>query len=107
MSKLTRFIAGLFFLLVVLAGFVFTSNNSVVVPLWVGIELAPQSLAVWILLAFAWGGVLGLILGYGLFRRIKSQLKIKQLEALLKKNQKNNDALPFAMKKGLQKGKEN
>jgi putative membrane protein len=107
MSKLTRFIAGLFFLLVALAGFIFTSNNSVVIPLWVGIELAPQSLAIWILLAFAWGGVLGLILGYGLFRRIKAQLKIKQLEGLLKKNQQSNIVKPFAMKKSSQKGKKN
>ena len=64
MSKLSRFITGLFFLLVVLVGFIFASNNSIVVPLWVGIELAPQSLAVWVLLAFAWGGALGLFWTY-------------------------------------------
>lgn len=85
MSKLTRFIACLIFLFVLLAGFIFASNNSVKVPLWIGIELAPQSLAIWLILAFAWGGLLGLLLGYGLFRRIKAQLKIKQLEAQLKK----------------------
>lgn len=99
MSKITRFIAGLFFLLVVLAGFIFTSNNSVMVPLWIGIELSPQSLAVWVLLAFAWGGVLGLLLGYGLFRRIKAQIKIKQLEARLKKNQNKNIGLPLKTNK--------
>jgi lipopolysaccharide assembly protein A len=100
MSKITRFIAGLFFLLVVLAGFIFTSNNSVMVPLWIGIELSPQSLAVWVLLAFAWGGVLGLLLGYGLFRRIKAQIKINQLEARLKKNQNKNIGLPLKTNKG-------
>jgi lipopolysaccharide assembly protein A len=105
MSKITRFIAGLFFLLVVLAGFIFTSNNSVMVPLWIGIELSPQSLAVWVLLAFAWGGVLGLLLGYGLFRRIKAQFKINQLEAQLKKNQSNNIGLASKTSKRLGKGK--
>lgn len=99
MSKITRFIAALFFLLVVLAGFIFTSNNNVVVPLWIGIDLAPQSLAVWVLLAFAWGGVIGLLLGYGLFRRIRAQLKINQLEAQLKKNQSVSPVLPKAKKK--------
>ncbi|PCJ41418.1 MAG: hypothetical protein COA71_07590 [SAR86 cluster bacterium] len=106
MSKITRFIASLFFLLVVLAGFIFASNNSVVVPLWIGIELAPQSLAVWTLLAFAWGGVLGLLLGYGLFRRIKAQFKISQLEALLKKSEDSNSVLPLVKKQGIQKGRE-
>ena len=86
MVKLIRFIAGLFFLLIVLAGFVFTSNNSMVVPLWIGIDLAPQSLAVWIILAITVGGIIGLLLGYGLFRRIKMQLKLNKLEAFIKEN---------------------
>tara|TARA_R110000824_G_scaffold52692_4_gene146256 strand:+ start:190529 stop:190834 length:306 start_codon:yes stop_codon:yes gene_type:complete len=94
MSKLTRFIACLFFLVVLLAGFIFASNNSVEVPLWIGIELSPQSLAIWLILAFAWGGLLGLLLGYGLFRRIKAQLKIKQLEARLKKAEQGNIVIP-------------
>ncbi len=64
-----------------------------------------QSLAVWVLLAFAWGGVLGLLLGYGLFRRIKAQFKINQLEARLKKNESNNLGLTTKTKKGLNKGK--
>ena len=106
MSKIARFITGLFFLLVVLAGFIFTSNNSVLVPLWIGIELSPQSLAVWVLLAFAWGGVLGLLLGYGLFRHIKAQFKINQLEARLKKDQSNNISLPIETKKSFNKRKD-
>ena len=105
MSKITRFIAGLFFLLVGLARFILTTNNSVMVPLWIGIELSPQSLAVWVLLAFAWGGVLGLLLGYGLFRRIKAQFKINQLEAQLKKNQSNNIGLASKSSRRLGKGK--
>ena len=76
------------------------------VPLWIGIELSPQSLAVWVLLAFAWGGVLGLMLGYGLFRRVKAQFKINQLEGLLKKNQNNKMASTLINNKNTQKGKE-
>ncbi|MGA1742371.1 MAG: hypothetical protein ACO4AC_09465 [Pseudohongiellaceae bacterium] len=106
MSKITRFIIVLLFLLLVLVGFIFTSNNSVMVQLWVGIELAPQSLAVWVLLAFAWGGVLGLLLGYGLFRRIKAQFRINQLEALLKKTQEGNINSTLVKNKDLKKGKE-
>ena len=106
MSTLIRFIVGLLFLLVVLAGFIFASNNSIVVPLWIGIDLAPQSLAVWILLAFAWGGVLGLLLGYGLFRRIKAHLKINKLEAQLKKKQDTIIGRPLGKKQSLQKGRD-
>ena len=98
MSKLTCFIAWLSFLLVLLAGFIFASNNSVEVPLWIGIELAPQSLAIWLILAFAWGGLLGLLLGYGLFRRIKAQLRIRQLEAQLKKATEGKISIPVDKK---------
>lgn len=105
MSKVFRFIIVLIFLLVVLAGFIFASNNSTEVPLWIGIELAPQSLAVWVLLAFAWGGVLGLILGYGIFRRIKAQLKIHQLEARLRKAEKRNLSISENAEKALLKRK--
>ncbi len=89
MKRILRFITSLIVLLFVLAGFVFTSNNSVEVPLWIGVELAPQRLAVWVLLAFIWGGALGLILGYGFFRRIKTKIKIHDLEGRLKKSQAN------------------
>ncbi|MAM70721.1 MAG: hypothetical protein CMP91_06215 [Gammaproteobacteria bacterium] len=88
MRKIIRFLAWLLFLLVVLAGFLFASNNTIEVPLWIGVELAPQSLAVWIILAFAWGGVLGLLLGFGLFRRIRAQHKINKLEARINKLEK-------------------
>ena len=89
MRKLINFLGLMCFLLVVLAGFIFASQNTSEVPLWIGVELAPQNMAVWILLAFAWGGVLGLGIGYGLFRRIKAQYRIHQLEARLKKLEKN------------------
>jgi putative membrane protein len=85
MRKLIRYLGGICFLLIVLAGFVFASKNSSEVPLWIGVQLAPQSLAVWVLLAFAWGGMLGLLIGFGLFRRLRSNYKIHQLEARLKK----------------------
>ncbi len=89
MRKLMHFMELVCFLLVVLGGFIFASQNTSKVPLWIGVELAPQNMAVWILLAFAWGGVLGLAIGYGLFRRIKAQYRIRQLEARLKKLEKN------------------
>jgi uncharacterized integral membrane protein len=90
MRKLMHFMGLMCFLLVVLAGFIFASQNTTKAPLWIGVELAPQTIAVWILLAFAWGAVLGLAIGYGLFRRIKSQYRIRQLEEQLKKQAKNH-----------------
>lgn len=88
MRKLIRYLGYIIFLLLVLAGFVFASKNTSEVPLWIGIQLAPQSLAVWVLLAFAWGGVVGLLIGFGLFRRIRANYRIHQLEARLKKLEK-------------------
>jgi hypothetical protein len=47
---------------VLLAGFVFTLNNTLAVPLWLGANFAPKPLSIWMLLAFSAGGLLGLVL---------------------------------------------
>lgn len=99
MRKLIRYLGYVIFLLIVLAGFLFAGKNTSEVPLWIGIQLAPQSLAVWVLLAFAWGGVLGLLIGFGLFRRIRANYRIHQLEARLKKLEKEASRSGVPVKK--------
>jgi uncharacterized integral membrane protein len=81
MKRLARFLLFLLLILVLLAGFVFTLNNTAPVPLWLGADLDPKPLSVWMLLAFAAGGLLGLLLGLGLWQRFLKRLELRQLRA--------------------------
>jgi lipopolysaccharide assembly protein A len=81
MKRLARFLLFLLLVLVLLAGFVFTLNNTTPVPLWLGTDINPKPLSVWILLAFATGGLLGLMLGLGLWQRFRQRLEVRQLRA--------------------------
>jgi lipopolysaccharide assembly protein A len=81
MKRLARFLLFLLLVLVLLAGFVFTLNNTTAVPLWLGTDLNPKPLSVWMLLAFAAGGLLGLLLGLGLLQRVRHRLEVRQLRA--------------------------
>lgn len=67
MNKLMRLIAWIFLFLVFLASIAFSFFNTVPVPLSFGfVVLSPQPLSLWVVLAFAAGGLLGLFLGFGL-----------------------------------------
>lgn len=79
MKRLARFLLLMLLLAVLLAGFVFTLNNTTAVPLWLGTDLNPQPLGLWMLLAFATGGLLGLLLGLGLWRRFRQNIELRQL----------------------------
>ncbi|MGV3592684.1 MAG: lipopolysaccharide assembly protein LapA domain-containing protein [Gammaproteobacteria bacterium] len=79
MKRLARFLLLMLLLAVLLAGFVFTLNNPTAVPLWLGTDLDPQPLGLWMLLAFATGGLLGLLLGLGLWRRFRQNIELRQL----------------------------
>lgn len=84
MKRLARFLLFLLLILVLLAGFVFTLNNTTPVPLWLGTDLNPKPLSVWMLLAFSGGGLLGLLLGLGLWQRFRSGLEVRQLRTRLR-----------------------
>lgn len=85
MSAFIRFIIFLFFIAIILLAFYFSNANTTVVPLWLGIDLAPQRIGVWVVIAFSLGGLMGLLLGFGLFKRIKYRVQLKQLKSKLKK----------------------
>jgi len=86
MSGLKRFILFIVFFSIVTLGFVFSINNSLEVPLWIMIDLPQQRIGVWIILAFSTGGILGLLLGLGMFRSVRYKLRIRQLEMQLKRS---------------------
>lgn len=83
MKSIARFLLFLFFVLVVVSGFLFTINNTEPVALWLGTSLQSRPLGVWVLLAFGSGALLGLALGVGLWRHVLYRAKVKRLQQRL------------------------
>jgi len=88
MRQLTQVLSGFFLLLVFAASVTFTYYNSTPVAIGIGSwQLDPQPVSVWIISAFVSGGLLGLLLGLGLFRNLKSRVEIRRLSKALKEAQ--------------------
>jgi len=84
MNKLIRIIAWCFMFIVFVASIVFSYANPEPVSLSFGFTtLAPQPLAVWVIAAFAIGGLFGILLGVGLVRNLRFRLEIRRLRAQL------------------------
>ena len=84
MRQLTRLLSGVFLLLVFAASVTFTYYNSIPVTIGIGSwQLQPLPVSIWIIGAFVSGGLLGLLLGLGLFRNIKSRFEIRRLTKAL------------------------
>lgn len=80
MRQLTQLLSGFFLLLVFAASVTFTYYNSIPVAIGIGSwQLPAQPVSVWIIGAFVSGGLLGLVLGLGLFRNLKSRVEIRRL----------------------------
>jgi uncharacterized integral membrane protein len=93
MKRLARFLLFLLLVVVLLAGFVFTLNNPTAVPLWLGVDLAPKPLSIWMLLAFSSGGLLGLLLGFGLLQRYLHAREARQLRNRVRQLEQELEAL--------------
>ncbi|MDR0781761.1 MAG: LapA family protein [Pseudomonadales bacterium] len=78
MKSTLRLVWFLLFLLVIFAGFLFTDHNRDPVTLWLGLPLDPRPLSVWVLGAFVGGGFIGVSLGLGLWRGLKTRLALRQ-----------------------------
>ncbi len=85
MRQITRLLSGFFLLLVFAASVTFSYFNSTPIVIGVGSwQLPQQAVSVWIIGAFATGGLLGLLLGLGVFRNLKSRVEIRRLNKALK-----------------------
>jgi uncharacterized integral membrane protein len=93
MKSLHTFITVLVVIMVMLAGFLFTLNNTLPVSVWLGIELPPVALGIWVLGAFITGGFIGLLLGAGLLRRLIAKIRAQKAQARLMQQEKEIDNL--------------
>lgn len=80
MKGISRFLMLLLFISALIAGLVFSGHNQTRIALWLGTEFSPQPLSLWIIAAFISGGLLGLMLGLGLWRNRASRKQIKKLQ---------------------------
>jgi uncharacterized integral membrane protein len=104
MKRLARFVLILLLIAVLLAGFLFTLNNTTPVPLWLGIPLNPQPFGLWMLLAFGSGGLLGLLLGLGLWRRYRQRAEARHLRAKVRQLEQELQALKLTQQSVKEQG---
>lgn len=85
MRQLTQLLSGFFLLLVFALSISFSYYNATPIEIGIGSwQLQAQPVSVWIIGAFVSGGLLGLLLGLGLFRNLKSRVEIRRLTKALK-----------------------
>ena len=85
MRQLTQLLSGFFLLVVFAASVTFTYYNSTPISIGIGSwQLQALPVSVWIIGAFVSGGLLGLLLGLGLFRNLKSRVEIRRLSKALR-----------------------
>ena len=92
MKSLFRFLTLLFFVGLILLAFLFAVKNTMPVSLWLGITLPEYSVGIIVIATFILGGILGLLLGLGIFRQLKYRIKIRQLQSRLEKIEKSSDS---------------
>lgn len=94
MRKLGNILSGLFLILVFVASITFSYFNTAEIGIALGnIELAPRPIAVWIIGAFVIGGTIGLLLGLGIVRQLKSRNEIRRLKKKLSESQQEVNQL--------------
>ena len=81
MRKLSSLFSGLFLVLVFIASITFSYFNPTPVAISFGsLQFAAQPVSVWIVGGFVSGGLIGLLLGLGLFRQLRSRAEIRRLK---------------------------
>ena len=83
MKSISRILMLLLFIVALLAGLVFSGHNQTRVVLWLGTEFGAQPVSLWMISAFISGGLVGLLLGLGLWQSRVSRGKFKQLQKKL------------------------
>ncbi|MCY4263655.1 MAG: LapA family protein [Gammaproteobacteria bacterium] len=88
MRKLSSFFSGLFLVLVFVASISFSYFNDTEVVISLGnVEFTPLPVSVWIIGAFVAGGAIGLFMGLGLVKQLRSRREISRLKSKLDETQ--------------------
>lgn len=94
MRKLGNIFSGLFLVLVFIASITFTYFNTTEIGLSFGnVEFSPRPISIWIVGAFVCGGLLGLLLGLGIFRQLRMRAELRRLKRELEKSQEEVNRL--------------
>ena len=80
MKGFVRFITFLAFIGVVLLGWMFAWKNTTEVTLWFGRDISAVSVGVLVITVFILGAVIGLLLGVGILRQLKTMVEIRKLK---------------------------
>ena len=84
MRKINNLLSALFLILVFTASITFSYLNTTLVEISIGAwELPPQPVSAWIIGSFVSGGIIGLLLGLGIFKNLKSKSEIRRLRKQL------------------------
>ena len=84
MTKIVRIIAWCFMFIVFVVSIVFSYANPEPIALSFGFTtLSPQPLAVWVVSAFAIGGLCGVLIGIGLVKNLRLRLELRRLRTQL------------------------
>ena len=84
MRKINNLLSALFLILVFTASITFSYLNTTPVEISIGAwELPPQPVSAWIIGSFVSGGIIGLLLGLGIFKNLKSKSEIRRLRKQL------------------------
>ena len=90
MKGFFRFLTFLLFVAIILLATVFVLRNTTAVSLWLGVQLPELSVGQLVIIAFITGGLVGLLVGLGIFRQLQYKLRIRQLQSRLDKAEGRN-----------------
>lgn len=103
MRRLGNIASGFVLVLVFLASITFSYFNTAEIEISFGsIEFAARPVSVWIVGAFVSGGVLGLLLGLGFFRQLRTRSELRRLSKELEASQQEVNKLRSLSLKDLQ-----
>ena len=103
MRKIGNILSSLFLIAVFAASITFSYFNTAPISVAFGsLQFPAQPVSVWIIGAFVLGGSIGLLLGLGIFRRLKYKANIRRLNKQLAEAKQEISQLKAMSLKGLQ-----
>jgi uncharacterized integral membrane protein len=80
MMVFVRFLRIVFFGQILVTVLGFSSHSTTKIAVWLGHEFTAQPVSLWIISAFISGGLAGLLMGQGIWRRLQYRHEIHKLQ---------------------------